>query len=189
MVENYRIAVVGDRGVGKTLFLRTFTQNYYEEEYDPTIDENYRKQFTVDDHVMLLELEDSIPNEFFPHNQQHPFHQIAQGWLILFSITDRQSFYQTSWHRDEIFTAQPDCPPIVLVGTKLDLELDRQVTTKEAESLANDWCIPFLEATSKEIRNLDEVFYVLLRQMRVFWLLRASTRKNKGSSMSKCMIM
>jgi GTPase SAR1 family protein len=41
-------------GVGKSALTIQFTQNYFVKEYDPTIENSYRKQVTISDEVHML---------------------------------------------------------------------------------------------------------------------------------------
>ena len=49
---------------------------------------------------------------------------------------------------------------IVLVGNKCDLEEDRAVTYEEANTLAKEWGIPFLETSAKTCINDKECVFV-----------------------------
>lgn len=43
-MTEYKLVVVGDGGVGKSALTIQFIQNHFVEEYDPTIEDSYRKQ-------------------------------------------------------------------------------------------------------------------------------------------------
>jgi small GTP-binding protein len=47
-IMEYKICVVGSGGVGKSAFIIQFIQNQFVEQYDPTIEDSYRKMITVD---------------------------------------------------------------------------------------------------------------------------------------------
>ena len=65
----------------------------------------------------------------------------------------------------------PAGAPKILVGNKCDLSDERQVTTEEAEALAKELELQFIETSAKESVNVDEVF----RNMTT--LVRAKTKK------------
>ncbi len=52
-MEEYKLAVVGGGGVGKSALTVQFIQNIFVEEYDPTIEDSYRKHAKVDDVVCI----------------------------------------------------------------------------------------------------------------------------------------
>eukprot|EP00211_Chloroparvula_japonica_P015132 CAMPEP_0119136698 /NCGR_PEP_ID=MMETSP1310-20130426/21937_1 /TAXON_ID=464262 /ORGANISM="Genus nov. species nov., Strain RCC2339" /LENGTH=242 /DNA_ID=CAMNT_0007127717 /DNA_START=177 /DNA_END=902 /DNA_ORIENTATION=+ len=45
--KEYRICVLGDGGVGKSALTIQLIQNHFVEEYDPTIEDSYRKQVVI----------------------------------------------------------------------------------------------------------------------------------------------
>ena len=53
-MEELKVAVVGARGVGKSALTIRFVSNHFVQEYDPTIEDYYTKQFKVDDSYCLL---------------------------------------------------------------------------------------------------------------------------------------
>ena len=57
--------------------------------------------------------------------------------------------------------------PVVIVGNKIDLQHERQVSTHEGKLLAQSLggCA-FLEASAKQRKNVDEIFMELLRRIR-----------------------
>ncbi len=54
--DTIKMAVMGAGGVGKSAFVVQFIQNYFIENYDPTIEDSYKKQMKVDNNVFTLEL-------------------------------------------------------------------------------------------------------------------------------------
>ena len=52
--------VVGSGGVGKSALTIQFIQSHFVEEYDPTIEDSYRKQAVIDDEVAVFDSEFSV---------------------------------------------------------------------------------------------------------------------------------
>lgn len=53
----------------------------------------------------------------------------GEGFLICYSVTDRQSFEEVDQYRDLIQrTRATEDMPIVLIGNKFDLQMQRKVT-------------------------------------------------------------
>ena len=53
-MTDYKIVIVGEGGVGKSALTIQFLQNEFLEDYDPTIDDNYRKQVVIDGKIHEL---------------------------------------------------------------------------------------------------------------------------------------
>jgi len=58
-MDCWRVAVLGDGGVGKTALAVQFTLNCFVETYDPTIEDAYRKQLVVDNRMCFVEVIDT----------------------------------------------------------------------------------------------------------------------------------
>ena len=58
-----KIAVLGYRAVGKTTLATHFATGRFVEEYDPTIEDSYRKQTQIDDETCLLDILDTAGQE------------------------------------------------------------------------------------------------------------------------------
>ncbi len=53
----------------------------------------------------------------------------------------------------------------MLVGNKCDLESERQVTKDEAAALATKWGSSFMEASARQLVNVQEAFLDVARQI------------------------
>lgn len=55
--------------------------------------------------------------------------------------------------------------PIVLVGNKTDLYVDRMVTTEQGKKLADSWQAVFLETSAKQNESVADIFHTLLMEI------------------------
>lgn len=55
--------VVGAGGVGKSALTIQLIQNHFVDEYDPTIEDSYRKQVVIDGETCLLDILDTAGQE------------------------------------------------------------------------------------------------------------------------------
>ncbi|OMJ11915.1 Ras-like protein 2, partial [Smittium culicis] len=104
----YKLVLVGDGGVGKSALTIQFLQNYFVEQYDPTIEANI------------------LPNKIRSLLRQYI--KYGQGFLIVFSVTSKSSFEEAKKFYEQIISSKHKKTfPIVLVGNKSDLKKDRVV--------------------------------------------------------------
>ncbi len=52
--QDIKVSVLGSSGVGKSILVMRFVTGYFLEEYDPTIEDSYRKQCDLDGHSCML---------------------------------------------------------------------------------------------------------------------------------------
>lgn len=91
----------------------------------------------------------------------------GEGFVIMYSITDRQSFREASQAKKQIERVRrTEDIPMVLVANKIDLESKREVTTEEGQTLAHEFDCPFFETSAALRTFVDDVFHTLIRQIR-----------------------
>ncbi|KAL3873143.1 hypothetical protein ACJMK2_036297 [Sinanodonta woodiana] len=88
----------------------------------------------------------------------------AHGFLVVFSITDLESFRQAESLYKFIQRVQDvEKPYVVLCANKCDLEIERMVKKEEYDLLSEKLGIPCLETSAKTGYNLVEAFETLVR--------------------------
>lgn len=88
--------------------------------------------------------------------------QWADGILLVYSITDRQSFNYIKRAKIEI----PSDIPVSLVGNKVDMIHLRQVSAEEGDILAKDFDCKFSELSAAEnVVQVADVFHELSRDV------------------------
>ena len=171
MPAEYKLVIVGGGGVGKSALTIQLIQNNFIDEYDPTIEDSYRKQVTIDDETCILDVLDTAGQEEYSA-MRDSYMRTGQGFLLVYAITSRSSFDEVSAFREQILRVKDtDEVPFVLIGNKCDLEKDRQITITEGQDLARAFGCPFFEASAKTRINVETPFYDLVRN------LRAESRK------------
>eukprot|EP01101_Sappina_pedata_P008220 TRINITY_DN450_c0_g2_i1.p1 TRINITY_DN450_c0_g2~~TRINITY_DN450_c0_g2_i1.p1 ORF type:complete len:188 (+),score=109.08 TRINITY_DN450_c0_g2_i1:106-669(+) len=166
MTTEYKLVIVGGGGVGKSALTIQLIQNHFIDEYDPTIEDSYRKQVSIDDETCLLDILDTAGQEEYSAMRDQ-YMRTGQGFLCVFAITSRTSFDEVSAFRDQILRVKDaDKVPIVVCGNKCDLEAERQVSKSEGSELAKSFDCPFLETSAKARINVEEGFFALVREIR-----------------------
>mmetsp|Transcript_18897 Transcript_18897/g.48058 ORF Transcript_18897/g.48058 Transcript_18897/m.48058 type:complete len:192 (-) Transcript_18897:61-636(-) len=191
MKTHYKICVLGDGGVGKTALTIQLCSNHFVEEYDPTIEDSYRKQVVIDEESCLLEILDTAGQEEFTALRDQWIRD-CEGFVIIYSIISRSSFEQVSTFKEQVMRVKDaDRLPIMLVGNKCDLEEKREVSTQEGVDLAKAFGAQFKEASAKTRVNVEEAFYDLVRMIRQFDPTRRddSARKPRGAKKPVCLIL
>eukprot|EP00118_Oscarella_pearsei_P002340 m.10287 g.10287 ORF g.10287 m.10287 type:complete len:193 (+) comp22137_c0_seq2:779-1357(+) len=187
-LKEYKLVVVGGGGVGKSALTIQFIQSYFVEEYDPTIEDSYRKQSVIDEEVAVLDILDTAGQEEFSAMREQ-YMRTGEGFLLVFSLTDRNSFQEVqSFHKQILRVKDREEFPMILVGNKSDLEAERAVNQQEALDLAKALKIPrYVEASAKQKVNVDKSFHELVRVIRVAVKPSPNVKRRKGRS--RCLVM
>ena len=132
---------------------------------DPTNEEGYKKQVVVDGMPVQLNILNTAGTEGFSDLRiQHISN--SDGFVLVYSITNVQSFYDMQTWIKRIFVVRSDLNedtlPLVLVGSQCHKEYKRVVSRYQGEELAMKWGCSFFEETG---RNVDEIFMDVAHQI------------------------
>ncbi|CDO76993.1 hypothetical protein BN946_scf184298.g20 [Trametes cinnabarina] len=171
-LREYKLVVVGGGGVGKSALTIQFIQSHFVDEYDPTIEDSYRKQCVIDDEVALLDVLDTAGQEEYGAMREQ-YMRTGEGFLLVYSITSRDSFEEISTFYQQILRVKDqDSFPVIVVANKCDLEYERQLPTQppyeEGRDLAKHFGCKFIETSAKNRINVDEAFSQLVREIRKY---------------------
>ena len=164
-----KVVLLGAGGVGKSALTIRFVTGKFAEDYDPTIEDSYRKQATIDDRSCKMEILDTAGQEEFS-SMQDQWIRSGNGFLLVYSIVSQGTFEKIATFRNKILrihesTAEEDIP-IVIAGNKCDLESQRQVETSVAQAQAQKWKCGYFETSAKDRVNNEECFYDIVRRYR-----------------------
>src|SRR3990167_8158949 len=158
-----KLAVVGAGGIGKSALTIYFCKRYFMDEYDPTIEDAHRIQITLDEMVCVLDILDTTGEEEYSVMRDQ-YMRIGEGFLVVYSITDTNSFSATIEIIEQLLKLKElDYAPIVIAGNKCDLESQRRVNTLEGEKVAAKYQAAFFETSAKFAINVDEAVFALAR--------------------------
>ncbi|KAF2148922.1 ras-domain-containing protein [Myriangium duriaei CBS 260.36] len=165
-VPEYKLVVVGGGAVGKSCLTIQLIQGVFVDEYDPTIEDSYRKQYVIDDEAALLDVFDTAGQEEYIAMRED-FIRPGEGFLLVYSITSKYSFEEIKSFQQRILRVkEKDYFPIIVVGNKCDLEGEREVSTEEGKQLARQFGCPFIETSAKSGTNVENAFYDIVRDIR-----------------------
>ncbi|NXC83082.1 RIT2 protein, partial [Cercotrichas coryphoeus] len=170
--REYKVVMLGAGGVGKS---GKFQQQYFgrqgvnweRKQIALCFSEDaYKTQVRIDDEPAYLDILDTAGQaEFTAMRDQYM--RGGEGFIICYSITDRQSFQEAAEFKELIYRVRHTYDiPVVLVGNKIDLEEFRQVSTEEGMSLAREYSCSFFETSAALRFYIDDVFHGLVREIR-----------------------
>lgn len=183
-MTEYKLIVIGGGGVGKSALTIQLVMNHFIHEYDPTIEDSYRKQVTIDNETCILDILDTAGQDEYSA-MRDLYMRTGQGFLLVYSILSRNSFNELDFFKYQVCRIKDNnSVPMVLVGNKCDLENQREVSTFEGMEKSRLWNVKFYESSAKDRINIDEPFFELVREIR---LRESKIKKPKQSR--KCNLL
>lgn len=164
-MTEYKLVVVGAGGVGKSALTIQLIQNHFVDEYDPTIEDSYRKQVVIDGETCLLDILDTAGQEEYSAMRDQ-YMRTGEGFLLVFAGNSAKSFEDIGTYREQIKRVKDaEEVPMVLVGNKSDLQ-PWAVDINQAREVAKQYGIPIVETSAKTRMGVDDAFYTLVREIR-----------------------
>ena len=103
----------------------------------------------------------------------------ASGMVLIYDITNKESFYNIKNWINQIREEASDKIPIILVGNKIDNEKKRIITYEEGIILAEEYGIMFSECSAKTGENIDYIFKELVEMIYAPDLKRKKIEKKR----------
>ncbi|KAI1077467.1 P-loop containing nucleoside triphosphate hydrolase protein [Whalleya microplaca] len=166
----YKIAVLGVSHAGKSALATKFCHNFFLSCTEGPIKATLRKNTIVDDSPCQLEVTVTSGWGEYELLTEEAILE-AEGCIIVYSIADFYSFEQIRRLYSQIIGARTsellDDRPVVIVGTKSDLDLQRSVPYSLGDSVATELGCKFFECSAKLDENVSLPFEELVRVLRL----------------------
>ena len=145
----FKIIIIGDCKVGKSCLQLRFTQDIFKYNHDVTIGVEFgNKIINLDNEDIKLQIWDTAGQESFRSITKN-YYRKTSGCLIVYDISSRESFLGLKKWLDDFKSQNYDYTPIVLVGNKNDLTIQRSVSYQEGELFAEQNNLYFFECSCK----------------------------------------
>ncbi len=191
----HKIVIGGAGGVGCTAIIKHFVENIFPIEYDPTIEDAYRKHIMLDGFKTELDLLDTAGQEEY-RALRDQYMRYYTGFIVVYAVCSRSSFDDvTEWVEQVRRVKDTKDVPIIIAANKIDLA--REVTRQEGEQLAADLGVDYFELTATNRDACEELYYRAARltrdsasEVRELWeSLERGIVPKKIQSKKKCFVM
>ena len=163
----YKVLLLGDSSVGKTCFLLRYCDKSFQDVHLSTIGLDYRlKSMTLKSGKNIkLQIWDTAGQDRFRAITKN-YYKGANGIILIYDITNKQTYENVkNWISQIKEEANPNVI-IYLVGNKIDVpDEQRMVQIEEGQKIADEFNLPFKEASAKDGRNVNEIFQELLEEI------------------------
>lgn len=169
------IVVLGESRVGKTSIMLRYCKNVFDEGQISTTDaSSLEKTLRVEDTNVKLFIWDTAGQEEY-HALNQVYYRDAVAAILVYDITDRDSFDKVQTWVEELRLYLPKDTPIAIAGNKCDLS-NRQIDQEEVESYAKSINGAHFDTSAKTGKGIEEIFTEITK---------AVLRKNKRDAKAK----
>lgn len=161
----FKVIIFGDAGSGKTTLLKRYMTNLFISDTQMTIGVDFEiKTLVIDKKIIKLQIWDFGGEERFRFLLPR-YIRGAGGGIFMYDITNYSSLIHVDDWLSVVEETKEDFP-IVLIGGKVDLEKERQVSKKEGLEMCKSRKLKdFIECSSKTGRNVEVIFDTITRLM------------------------
>ena len=186
--DTFYISVLGTGGVGKSALTLRFVRDHFVQDWDPTIEDAYRKPVDVDEETCALDILDTAG--------QDDFESLRPSWMIekdayifVFSLDQPESLNELNPFIELHHQLNSGrTVPIVLAANKVDktdnLNKDELAQTRaSANAIAEKLSAKYIETSARTGDNVQESFESIVRQ------IRRMRKPVKVAKKEKCVVM
>ena len=155
----HKVVFIGDSSVGKTSIINQYLYNSCSPEHSPTIGIDFFLK-------VIEEGEKSVRIQIWDTAGQEKFRALIPSYIrnstvaiLVYDITNRTSFDNIQkWRQNIIDTSDPH---LILVGNKIDLDSEREITKEEGELYAKQINADFIETSARTPIGITDLFGIV----------------------------
>uniref|UniRef100_A0A8C2IRW6 HRas proto-oncogene, GTPase n=1 Tax=Cyprinus carpio TaxID=7962 RepID=A0A8C2IRW6_CYPCA len=166
-MTEYKLVVVGAGGVGKSALTIQLIQNHFVDEYDPTIEDSYRKQVVIDGETCLLDILDTAGQEEYSAMRDQ-YMRTGEGFLCVFAINNTKSFEDIHQYRCVI-----DSDPLY------------QLLVLVISTMCTGWFL-LMRGFAVCVQGVEDAFYTLVREIRQHKMRKLNPPDESGQDCMSC---
>jgi len=178
-----KIVLIGDCNVGKTNLISRFTRNEFNSQSQSTIGVEFStKSMDINGTIVKSQIWDTAGQERY-RSITNAYYRGAVGALVVYDITKHSTFENVKRWISEVKEHTDQNIHIMLVGNKVDLMLNRAVSTEEARNLAQENGYSFIETSAYTSKNVEDAFTQTIRG--IYDKLPKTDQRTSQKKMSK----
>ena len=157
-MKHFKIVLLGSTHAGKTSIIQRFVNNTFTMNTLASVQSAFfERSIKLANEEITLDIWDTAGQEMF-HALTPMYYRDANGSIIVFDVTDANSFSKAKQWVNEIKYAMGEKTALMIVGNKNDLKSIRVVRTEEAQKYAASIGVTYMESSAKTGYQIDDVF-------------------------------
>ena len=164
-VENVKVALLGDSGVGKTCIIKRYYEDEFDENSATTAGASYsQKNLTINGKDIQLDIWDTAGQEKY-RSLGRRFYKDAYIICLVYDITNASSFenLKNIWAKD-LKEYGEKYKILAVVGSKSDCYENEDVKEEDAREYAKSINATYMLTSAKNGDNIELLFDTLVRQ-------------------------
>lgn len=160
-----KVVMLGESGVGKSSITQKFVTGIFRDDMVSTIGASFLTKVIAYSPVTKFNIWDTAGQEKY-RALAALYYRGVDCAIIVYDITSVNSFNMVREYWIHELLRQSDNSEnikICLVGSKCDLDDQREVSSSDGEMIANNYGALFFEASSKQNINIEEIFIGLAK--------------------------
>ena len=160
MSYNYllKYIIIGDASVGKSCLMQSFLSQSVRSKHEPTVGVEFgAKVIEVNGERVKLQIWDTAGSEQY-RSITRSYYRAAAAAILVYDVTRRQSFaHLAEWLDEARINGNPNIS-VIVVGNKIDLHTQREISTEEGKKWASDNGLLFIETSAKNSQGVSDTF-------------------------------
>jgi small GTP-binding protein len=160
-----KVVFLGASGVGKTSIICRGVSNEFDIKMAGTVGASYASKLVkLSDGDVNLQIWDTAGQERY-RTLAPMYYRGAAFAVIVFSVTQEESFEEVSRWVDEMTKEIDELPILIVVGNKLDLIDERTVAFDRGEDVAKSiGAVAYCEVSAKTGIGIEELFILIAQE-------------------------
>jgi GTPase KRas protein len=167
--RKFVLTVLGAAAVGKSAVTMRYTNNRFITDYDPTIEDYFTKNTTLEGDPIIVSILDTAGMEDYKALKDHWIDK-KDGFILVYSVDIADSInriredFAKLTDRYDMRDARK-APVVVIAANKVD-KTPRYVSEEEGRALASELGVRYFEISAKLSQNIEEMFTFIIRTLR-----------------------
>jgi len=175
-----KLLLLGDSGVGKSSLMMRFADEKFVNNMISTAGVDFKnKKILIGTDEITLQIWDTAGQERFKTITQ-AYYRGAMGIVLVYDVTHKNSLQNVKYWMSNLAQHANQNVRKLIVGNKIDMT--REVSTEEGKAMAEEFKIPYIEASAKTGGNVEDIFVSVAREILANWELFAPPRSTTGST-------
>uniref|UniRef100_A0A8C9SS89 Ras-related protein Rab-21 n=1 Tax=Scleropages formosus TaxID=113540 RepID=A0A8C9SS89_SCLFO len=166
--HSFKVVLLGEGCVGKTSLVLRYCENKFNDKHITTLQASFlTKKLNIGGRRVNLAIWDTAGQERF-HALGPIYYRDSNGAILVYDITDEDSFQKVKNWVKELKKMLGDNICLCIVGNKIDLEKERNVSVEDAERYAESVRAKHYHTSAKLNKGIEELFLDLCKRMMEF---------------------